>query len=142
MQDYFKFNDVLSASVIYNYVRAIVDKEDNGAGAFNGKDLPGVPKHTVVANLNYKFWEHAAVNLNHTWRSKAYAYNDFANNASQKQDSYNSTNLALSYQYKNFQVFTAINNIFEHENSIQVQDNAIYPVDFVRTWRVGMKADF
>ena len=72
----------------------------------------------------------------------AYAYNDFANNASQKQDSYNSTNLALSYQYKNFQVFTAINNIFEQENSIQVQDNAIYPVDFVRTWRVGMKAYF
>ena len=43
------------------------------------KDLPGVPKHTVVANLNYKFLGHAALNLNHTWRSKAYAYNDFAN---------------------------------------------------------------
>ena len=142
VQDYFKFNDALSASVIYNYVRAIVDKEDNGAGAFNGKDLPGVPKHTVVANLNYKFLQHAMFNLNHTWRSKAYAYNDFANNASQKQDSYNSTNLALSYQYKNFQVFTAVNNIFEQENSIQVQDNALYPVDFVRTWRVGMKVDF
>jgi iron complex outermembrane receptor protein len=38
--------------------------------------------------------------------------------------------------------FTSISNIFEKENSIQVTDNAIYPVDFVRTWRVGMKADF
>jgi iron complex outermembrane receptor protein len=38
--------------------------------------------------------------------------------------------------------FTAINNLFAHENSIQLQNNVIYPVDFVRTWRVGMKADF
>ena len=142
IQDYFKFNDSLNASLIYNYTRAKIDKENDGAGTFNGKNLPGVPKHTVVANLNYQFLEHANLNLNHTWRAKAYAFNDFQNNFKQKQDSYNSTNLALSYQYKNFQVFTAINNIFEQENSIQVQDNAIYPVDFVRTWRLGMKADF
>ena len=143
LQDRFQFNDEISASVIYNYTRAIIDKEATLGGApINNKDLPGVPKHTVVTNLNWKLYENALLNLNHTWRSKAYVYNDFANNASQKQDSYNSTNLALSYQYKNFQVFTAINNIFEQENSIQVQDNAIYPVDFVRTWRVGMKADF
>ncbi len=142
LQDSFKFNDQLSTSLIYNYTRAIIDKENDGAGAFDGKDLPGVPKHTIVANLNYKFFDHSNLNLNHTWRSGAYAYNDFANNAAQRQEHYESTNVALSYQYKNFQVFTSINNLFEHENSIQVADDAIYPVDFVRTWRVGVKADF
>ena len=142
LQDSFKFNDQLSTYVIYNYTKAIIDSENNGGGAFDGKDLPGVPKHTVVANLSYKFFDHANLNLNHTWRSGAYAYNDFANNASQKQEHYESTNVALNYQYKNFQVFTSINNLFEHENSIQVADDAIYPVDFVRTWRVGVKADF
>ncbi len=142
LQDYFKINDQLSAAFIYNYTRAIVDSEDDGTVAITKKDLPGVPKHTIVANLNYQFLEHAKLNLNHTWRAKAYAFNDFQNNFAQKQDNYESTNIALSYQYKNFQVFTSINNLFEHENSIQVQDDALYPVDFVRTWRVGLKADF
>ena len=142
VQDYFKFNDQIGASLIYSYTRAKIDREDAGGGAYNGKDLPGVPKHTIVANLNYQFLNHANVNLNHTWRAKAYAFNDLQNNFNQKQDNYESTNLALSYQYKNFNFFTAINNIFEHENSIQVQDDAIYPVDFMRTWRIGMKADF
>ena len=142
IQDYFKFNDSLGASLIYNYTRAKIDKENDGAGTFNGKKLPGVPKHTVVANLNYQFLEHANLNLNHTWRAKAYAFNDFQNNFKQKQDSYNATNLAMSYQYKNYNLFASINNIFEQENSIQVADDSIYPVDFVRTWRVGMKAYF
>jgi iron complex outermembrane receptor protein len=143
LQDHFKFNNDLSASVIYNYTRAIVDKETTLDGSvISNKDLPGAPKHSIVANLNYKFFDHASLNLNHTWRSKAYAFNDFENNFSQKQDSYNSTNIALNYQYRNLNFFTSINNIFDQENSIQVQDNAIYPVDFVRTWRVGMKADF
>lgn len=142
IQDNFKFNDKLSTSIIYNYTRAIIDNENDGAGAFNDKNLPGVPKHTAVANLNYKFHDHANLNLNQTWRSGAYAYNDFANNAVQRQEHYESTNVALSYQYKNIQMFTSINNLFNHVNSIQVADDAIYPVDFVRTWRVGMKADF
>ena len=142
IQDYLTFNDLLNASVIYNFTRAKIDKESSGAGAFNGNDLPGVPKHSVVANLNYRFYQNASLNLNHTWRAKAYAYNDFANNFDQKQDNYNSTNLAIRYTYKNVDFFASINNLFEQENSIQVQDDAIFPVDFVRTWRVGMKADF
>jgi len=142
VQDYFKFNDQLSTSLIYNYTQAKIDHEDAGGGLYNGKDLPGVPKHTIIANLNYQFLNHLSLNLNHTWRAKAYAFNDLQNNFTQKQDNYESTNLALNYQYKNFNFFTTINNIFKHENSIQVQDNAIYPVDFARTWRVGMKADF
>jgi iron complex outermembrane receptor protein len=142
VQDFYGFNDTTTASVIYNFTRAKIDREDDAAGAYNGKDLPGVPNHTIVANLNIKFLDHAMFNLNQTWRAKTYAYNDFENNFSQKQDSYQTTNLALSYQYKNMQFYTAINNLFAHENSIQVLDDAIYPVDFVRTWRVGMKADF
>jgi iron complex outermembrane recepter protein len=142
VQDYFQFNDQLSASVIYNYTRAKIDREDRGAGAYNGKDLPGVPKHSVVANLNWQFYTNAHLNLNHTWRSRAYAFNDLENNFDQKQSTYETTNVALNYQYKNMQFYTSINNLFEHENSIQVADDSIYPVDFVRTWRVGMRADF
>ncbi|MEZ0231251.1 MAG: TonB-dependent receptor [Methylophilaceae bacterium] len=142
LQDQFKITNNLNTSIIYTYTRAIIDKEADGGGTFNGQDLPGVSKHGVVANLGYNFMENANVNLSHVWRSSSYAANDFANNFSQKQNSYESTNLALNYRYKNLQWFTALNNIFEHKNSIQVSDNVIYPVDFSRTWRIGMKADF
>ncbi|HSH97002.1 MAG: TonB-dependent receptor [Methylophilaceae bacterium] len=143
LQDSIKISDNLGASVLYNYTRAIIDSEIKADGTnISNKNLPGVPKHTIVANLNYKFLDHASLNLNQTWRSGAYAYNDFENNFSQRQDKYLSTNIAANYQYKNLTFFTAINNLFEHENSIQVADNSIYPVDFVRTWRIGMKADF
>jgi iron complex outermembrane receptor protein len=142
IQDHFSFNDTLSAGLIYTYTRAIIDREKDFAGAADGNDLPGVPKHAVTANLNYKFLESGNLNLSHAWRDSTYAYNDFTNNATQKQGYYESTNVAVSYRYKKVQLFASVNNIFEHENSIQVRNDAIYPVDFVRTWRVGMKADF
>ena len=143
LQDSLKLSEQLSTSVIYNYTRAIIDNEVGlGGSVINNKDLPGAPKHTIVANLNYRFWDNATVNINHTWRSSAYAYNDFENNFKQRQDSYNSTNIAFNYRYKNLNFFTSLNNIFDQKNSIQVADDAIYPVDFVRTWRMGMKADF
>ncbi len=142
IQDYYQFNDQLSASLLYNYVRAKIDREDEGGGTLNGNDLPGVPKHSIVANLNWKFYENTSLNLNHTWRSHAYAYNDLHNNFDQKQAHYETTNLALHYQYKNLNFFAVINNLFGHENTLQVADDAIYPVDFARTWRIGMKADF
>ncbi|MDI1298645.1 TonB-dependent receptor [Methylotenera sp.] len=143
LQDYFKITDNLNASVIYNYTRSIIDKELREDGSsISGKDLPSAPKHTIVANVNYKFLEHASMNLNQTWRSSTYASEDFLNNASQRQGHYESTNIALNYQYKNMQFFTSVNNLFEHENSVQVRNDVIYPIDFVRTFRVGMKADF
>ena len=142
LQDHFNFTDDLSAGLIYAYTRAIIDREKDFAGAVNGNDLPGVPKHAITANLNYKFLDAGNINLSHAWRESTYAFNDFSNNATQKQGHYESTNIAVSYRYKKAQIFAAVNNIFEHENSLQVADDAIYPVDFVRTWRVGFRADF
>ncbi len=143
IQDTYAINDQLTVSLIYNYIRAIVDKTITSNNTeINNKDLPGVPRHSFVGNLNYRFLNGINVNLNHVWRSKAYTYNDFQNNFAQKQDNYETTNLAINYAYKNYTIFATLNNIFEHENSVQVRDDAIYPVDFVRTWRIGMKADF
>jgi iron complex outermembrane recepter protein len=143
LQDSINLTDNLNASVIYNYTRSIIDKEIREDGSnVGGKDLPSAPNHSIVANLNYKFLEHASVNLSQTWRSTTYASEDFLNNATQRQAHYESTNVALNYQYKNFLLFTSINNLFQHQNSTQITNDAIYPVDFVRTWRIGLKSDF
>ena len=143
LQDFFKLSDTLSASVIYNFTRAIIDEEASlGGGSIRNKNLPGAPKHTVVSNINWKFYTNAMFNINHTWRSKAFGFNDFQNNALQRQQEYASTNIAINYQYQNLNIFATVNNIFEKRNSIQTRDNAMFPVDFERTWRVGLRADF
>ncbi len=142
IQDNYQANRQASVSILYNYTKAIIDEENDGAGTFNGRNLPGAPKQAAILNLNYQLTAQAHINFNHTWRSVAYAYNDFFNTAAQRQAHYESTNIALNYQYRNLQFFSAISNLFEYKNSIQVADDSIYPVDFVRTWRLGLKADF
>ncbi|NOT15808.1 MAG: TonB-dependent receptor [Methylotenera sp.] len=142
VQDRIAITDDLSAGVIYIYTRAVIDREGDLGKIVSGNDLPSVPKHAVTANLNYKFLTHGNINLSHAWRNANYASNDFSNNASQRQSHYESTNIAASYQLKNVQIFTAINNLFAYKNNLQVANDAIYPVDFVRTWRVGIKANF
>lgn len=141
-QDQWQITERLSSSLIYTYTRAIMDKATQGAGAFDGKNLPGVPQHGITASLNYSPLSNTNLNVSHTWRSSAFSINDFANNFTQRQNNYQSTNLALSYQYKNLQWFATVNNLFEHKNALFVQDDAIYPVDYSRQLRIGMKADF
>lgn len=141
LQDHWRITDRLNASLIYTYTRAIIDRESDLGGALEGKNLPGVPKHGVNAGINWAFYDNANLNLSHVWRSTAYSANDFVNLGPQKQNSYESTNISVSYRYRQIQVFTAVNNIFEHKNSIQIDNDWIYPVDFARTWRVGMKLD-
>ncbi|MCE9634020.1 MAG: TonB-dependent receptor [Methylophilales bacterium] len=142
VQDQWQITERLSSALIYTYTRAIMDKASQGAGAFDGKNLPGVPKHGITASLNFSPLANTNINVSHTWRSSAFSINDFANNFTQRQNNYQSTNLALSYQYKNLQWFATVNNLFEHKNALFVQDDAIYPVDYSRQVRIGMKADF
>lgn len=142
VQDVYQLTPEVNLSMLYSYVKAEIDRENERNGAYNNKDIPGAPRHSVVGNVHWKVTPHLDLNLNQTWRSTAYAFNDFENNFARKQTQYITTNLALNYQYQNITLFSAINNLFNRENTIQVEDNAIYPVDFVRTFRVGMRADF
>lgn len=142
VQDVYQLTPEINVSMLYNFVKAKIDSENEQNGAYNNKDLPGAPRHSFVGNVHWKIAPTLDLNLNQTWRSTAYAFNDFENNFSRKQAQYITTNLALNYQYQNATLFASINNLFDRENAIQVEDNAIYPVDFVRTFRVGMRADF
>jgi iron complex outermembrane receptor protein len=141
-QDQWQISDKLSSSLVYTYTRAIMDRATQGGGAFDGKDLPGVPKHGVTANLNFTPWTNTNLNLSQSWRSSTFAINDFANNFTQRQNSYLSTDIALSYQYRNMQWFAGVNNLFEHKNALFVSDDTIYATDYSRQFHVGMKADF
>ena len=139
--DKYLINDNLYTSFNYSYIIAKIDKEDQGAGAYNGKNLPGVSKHNLTVNLGYNINKFKTV-LSHTYRSSAYAANDFENNFSQKQEAYNSTDLSLSYNYKDLEIFAKIQNVFDEDNALWIRDDAIYPINFERTYYAGIKYKF
>lgn len=139
--DKYVINDNLYTSLNYSYVIAKIDEEDESNGAYNGKYLPGVSKHNVVLNLGYEINDFKTI-LSHTYRSSAYAANDFENSFSQKQEAYNSTDLNLSYNYNNIEVFAKIQNLFDEDNALWIKDDSIYPTNFERTYYAGVKYKF
>lgn len=143
LQNTWLIGERYTTSLNYAWTRAIIDREDSGAGAFNGKNLPGVSRHAVQAALNIKVGENGNLNLAHSWRSRAYAANDFANSAGLSQRVYNSTDVSYRHRFaSDFEIYAAVSNLFERENGMWVQPDRVYPMDFERTWRVGAKISF
>lgn len=142
IQDHWRINDRLAASINYAYTRAIIDHENDGGGAYDGKDLPGVPRHGVTLGLSWQATQAAHLQISHTWRASAYAADDFANTFAQKQAAYQSTDIAMRYRVKDIEWLAAVDNLFAHKNGMWITNDAIYPVDFTRNWRLGMKATF
>ncbi len=68
--------------------------------------------------------------LTEVYRSEAYAADDFNNNFSQKQEAYMTTDISVTYAKDNYEIFAKINNLFNQNNGLWVQDDAIYPINF------------
>lgn len=141
LQDSWRATETLSATLNYAYTRAIIDQASQDS-AYNGKDLPGVPRHGATLGLGWQATSAAHLQITHTWRSSAYAVDDFANNFAQRQAAFQSTDVAFRYRHNNLEWFATVDNLFERKNGLWIQDNVIYPINFTRNWRLGMKAMF
>ncbi len=143
LYDKYLINKEFNVALNYNYVQAIIDDEkaDNGTIYHNTK-LPGVSNHSIKATLNYLPNKYTTLALTEVYRSEAYAADDFANNFSQKQDAYTSTDISATYAKDNYEVFAKINNLFNQKNGLWVQDDAIYPINYTTTGFVGLKLKF
>jgi iron complex outermembrane receptor protein len=141
VQDSYRFNERLNGSFNYAWTRAYIDSEDAGGGAYDGKELPGVSEHSVVLGLGYALSPQSLLTLSHSWRSETWAAEDFANSFSQKQAAYHSTGLGYSHRLERMELFVRIDNLFDHANGLWISDDNIYPVNFTRTWRVGIRAE-
>jgi iron complex outermembrane receptor protein len=142
LQDTWRVSEPFSVNLNYTLTRAIIDRENEGSGTYDGKDLPGVPKHSVNLSLAYRLSPATSFSLSHAWRSSTFAAEDFSNSFTQKQAAYQATDIAIRYRLKNLEWLASIDNLFEHANGLWIHDDAIYPVNFTRNWRVGMKASF
>ena len=143
LQDRWQITPRFSALVNYAWTRAIIDRENEGAGAFNGKQLPGVSRHSMVLGLNVRIAQNGNLALTHTWRSSAWAEEDLANANRQKQKAYQSTDVSYRHQVaKQLELYGSVSNLFARKNGIWVRDDAIYPVNFDRTWKLGARLSF
>lgn len=143
LQDSWQITPAVSGHVNYSWTRSIIDRDDAGGGAYDGKELPGVPRHSLVLGLAVDVVEGGSLYLSHTWRSKAWAADDFDNDNAQKQRAYQSTDLTYRHRIgKGVELYGAVSNLFEHENGVWVGDDRIYPVSFERTWKLGARFSF
>ena len=107
------------------------------SGQYNGKEIPGVSKHTLTASLNYLPLTHLNLGVHYKFGSGMYDYNDF-DNTQNKAPNYQSLNLSASYTFKDFEVYVYVNNLTNHKNAIVVS-GAYYPYEFERTFGGGIK---
>lgn len=142
VQNQLQLTDQLRGTLNYAWVRAVIDKESESEGAYNGKDLPGVSEHSISLALDYAITDHSSLNLTQVWRSEAWAAEDFANEFDRKQQAYRMTNLGYRHRLDQFELFAQVDNLFDQSNGIWIRDDVIYPVNFTRTLRVGVRADF
>lgn len=143
VQDRYQITPRVSALLNYAWTRAIIDRENEGAGAFNGKELPGVSRHSMVLGLNVRVAQNGHLALTHTWRSSAWAEEDLSNTNSQKQRAYQSTDVSYRHQVaKQLELYGSVSNLFARKNGIWVSDDNIYPVNFERTWKLGARLSF
>lgn len=143
LQNSWLFSERYTLGLNYVWTRATIERDESGAGAFNGKNLPGVSRHSAIVSLNAKVGENGNLNLSHSWRSKAYAIEDFANDYGRVQRAYNSTDVSYRHRFAHdVEVYAAVGNLFDRKNGVWVHNDAIYPVDFERTWRIGAKISF
>jgi iron complex outermembrane recepter protein len=142
LYELWKVTDKMALSLNYNYVQAIIDDETEGGRDYGGNTLPGVSDHSLKAALSVMPTEALTFTLSHTYRSSAYALNDIGNDFAQRQQPYNSTDVALTYAKASYTLFAKINNMFNNANGLWVQDDAIYPYDFTTTAIAGATLKF
>lgn len=142
LQNRYRFNKQWLSTLTYAYTRAIIDSENEGAGSYDGQNLPGVSKHNVTLAVHFQPTANSKFVLSQSYRSNAYALNDFSNTLSQKQPRYQSTDLSYSYNYQNLTLSLNIQNLLDKENGILVRTDAIYPVNFARSYNIGVNYQF
>ena len=135
-------NEMWNIALNYNYVQAIIDEEKEGTDDYAGNDLPGVSNHNAKATITVLPTAHTSVAVTQSYRSAAYAANDFNNDFKQKQKLYLSTDITATYTQENYEVFAKINNLFSDTNGLWIQDDAIYPVNYTATAIAGLKLKF
>lgn len=133
--------DRLSAWLNYSYTVAIVDADNTTAnGTLNGTTVPGVPRNSVRAGLKYQVTPLTTASLSTVWRDAAYNWNDITNTGVQLQAPYQSTDLMFNQVFNaKLDGYLGVTNVFNQSNGVFTQTNVIYPYDYARMVKIGLR---
>ena len=133
--------DCLTIKMGYRFIDAVFRK-----GSYSGKQVPFVPKALFTASVKYDLTQDWSLFVDYQYRGKVYLINDL-NNIYSKLNSFNTTNVKLSYHKNNFEIFGGINNLFNEIYSEYAATNisgttrGFYPSP-ERNYYVGIKLKF
>jgi len=85
-------------------------------GAFNGKDIPAVPKHKFGARVDAKFQNGFGMMLNLGWVGSSWLISDQAN-VQAKLGSYLVMDAAMSYRWQQAELFARVENLTNRKYS-------------------------
>jgi iron complex outermembrane recepter protein len=149
MEHRWQANDALSLTGRYVWTRATIDSEDSGNGAFDGKDMPGVPEHGINVTASYALTDRVQLTATHAWRDSSYAISDFDNNSDARQKRYESTSVHVRYHGEQVDYYASVDNLFAKKNGLWISDdsnpwagNVIYPVNYERSFVLGARVKF
>ena len=163
LKNTYNFNNALSTTINYAYTQAIIDRIENFSGLgcsdfCDGKFLPGLSDHNITLGINYKPTSKSRIVLVQSYRSEAYALEDFSNSFQQKNNAYTSTDVSYSYAHKadarkslfnwwpsgprQVEFIVKAENLFEQSNGLWLRDDVVYPTKFTRNVSLGAKFNF
>jgi iron complex outermembrane receptor protein len=93
----------------YTYREAVID-----GGQFDGRELPGVPKHQLQLAASKRFGEHLELSLKGNYTGERRFISDF-DNSHDKLDDYVLLSGKLAYLLEQGSIYVAVNNLLDEE---------------------------
>jgi len=109
----------------------------------SGNKIPGVATNMASGGINLRFLEYWRLDVRGRWMGEYYAISDW-NNEGEKADSWTTVDTKLTFQWKEFEAFAGVNNLFNEKYSDYVifsnfsQELAFYPSP-ERNFLVGLR---
>lgn len=96
-------------------------------GQFDGNDVPWVPEHQANVGVSSRFFDHYRLSLVGRFIGPRFPINDLYN-ATSKANSIIVTDLKFSYERDNFELFAAVNNLFDRRyNTYEAVNGGMSP---------------
>jgi iron complex outermembrane receptor protein len=109
----------------------------------SGNKIPGVASNMASGGINLRFLESWRLDVRGRWMGEYYAISDW-NNEGEKADGWTTVDTKLTFQWKEFEAFAGVNNVFNEKYSDYVifsnfsQELAFYPSP-ERNFLIGLR---
>ena len=115
-------------------------------GTNDKKQIPLVPHHQISNSLVTEFWKNYQLSLTDNYVSSQFAINDTAN-ATPLLKPYMTVDSKLTYRNKNFEIYGAVNNIFnQYYSSLATKSTSSTAKSFfpspTRNFTIGVNYKF